>query len=158
MTLLPLFEWIGLTDIGLTIRDSMWLFPIIECVHLLALAMLGGSLIVVDLRLLGLGLKRHPVSYLSKQAYPWLIGSLLLMLVTGLLLASSETLKIYFSPPFWWKMRFLGVAILFTFTVRRTALRLEDIQLEPFRGKAIAVVSLVLWFSVGFSGRWIAFY
>ena len=158
MSLLPFFEWCGDTAVGIAIRDSIWLFPVIECVHLLALAMLGGAVLVVDMRLLGLGLRRHPVAQLARQTQPWLVGSLLVMLVTGVLLFTSETLRVYYSPPFWWKMRLLLLAILFTFTVRRNVVRSDDARLPPFVGKLVAVVSLSLWFGVGFSGRWIAFY
>ncbi len=158
MSLLPFFEWYGDTAVGITIRDSIWLFPVIECVHLLGLAMLGGAVLVVDMRLLGLGLRRHPVAQLAREAQPWLVGSLLVMLATGALLFSSETLRVYDSPPFWWKMRLLLLAMLFTFTVRRKVVRSDDASLPPFVGKLVAVISLSLWFGVGFSGRWIAFY
>ena len=80
------------------------------------------------------------------------------MLVTGVLLFTSETLRAYYSPPFWWKMRLLLLAMLFTFTVRRKVLRADDASGQPLFGKLVAVVSLSLWFGVGFSGRWIAFY
>ena len=158
MTFLPFFEWCGETAVGIAIRDSLWLFPVIECVHLLALAMLGGAVLVVDMRLLGLGLRRHPLAELAREAQPWLVGSLLVMLVTGVLLFTSETLRAYYSPPFWWKMRLLLLAMLFTFTVRRKVLRADDASGQPLFGKLVAVVSLSLWFGVGFSGRWIAFY
>ena len=158
MSLLPFFEWCGDTAVGIAIRDSIWLFPVIECVHLLGLAMLGGAVLVVDMRLLGLGLRRHPVAKLAREAQPWMVGSLLVMLVTGMLLFTSETLRVYYSPPFWWKMRLLLLAILFTFTVRRRVVRSDDANVPPFVGKLVAVVSLSLWFGVGFSGRWIAFY
>ena len=158
MSLLPFFEWCGGTAVGIAIRDSIWLFPVIQCVHLLALALLGGAVLVVDMRLLGLGLRRHPVAQLARDAQPWLVGSLLVMLTTGALLFTSETLRVYYSPPFWWKMRFLLVATLFTFSVRHNVVRSDAASRRPLVGKLVAVVSLGLWFGVGFSGRWIAFY
>lgn len=158
MSLLPFFEWCGDTAVGITIRDSVWLFPVIECVQLLGLAMLGGAVLVVDMRLLSLGLRRHPVAQLAREAQPWLVGSLLVMLVTGVLLFTSETLRVYYSPPFWWKLRLLLLAMLFTFTVRRKVVRSDEASLPPFVGKLVAVISLSLWFGVGFSGRWVAFY
>ena len=80
------------------------------------------------------------------------------MLVTGVLLFTSETLRVYYSPPFWWKLRLLLLAMLFTFTVRRKVVRSDEASLPPFVGKLVAVISLSLWFGVGFSGRWVAFY
>lgn len=75
MDLLPLFHWLEDTSIGAAIRDSLWLFPVIEAVHLLALALMGGAILVVDLRLLGFGLTSQPVAALAKNIQPWLVGA-----------------------------------------------------------------------------------
>ena len=158
MSLLDFFEWCEATTLGLAIRDSLWLFPVIESVHLLALALLGGAVLVLDLRMLNLGLRRQPAAHIARSAQPWLIGSLAMMLVTGVLLFTSESIKCYYSPPFWYKMRFLATAILFTFTVRRKVAAADAQRVGPVWGKLVALVSLGLWFGVGFSGRWIAFY
>lgn len=156
--LLPFFEWCEATTIGQAIRDSLWLFPVIESVHLLGLAMIGGALLVVDLRLLGFGLTHQPVAQLARSAHPWLVGSLAVMLTTGISLFLSESIRCYYSPPFWTKMELLLVAILFTFTVRRQVALADEKRVGPVWGRVVAFVSLALWFGVGFSGRWIAFY
>ena len=158
MSLLDFFEWCETTTVGLAIRDSLWLFPVIESVHLLALALLGGAVLVVDLRMLNLGLRKQSAAHIARGAQPWLIGSLATMLVTGVLLFTSESIKCYYSPPFWYKMSFLAVAILFTFTVRRKIAAADELRVGAVWGKLVALVSLGLWFGVGFSGRWIAFY
>ncbi len=157
MSLLPFFEWCEATAVGEAIRNSLWLFPIIESVHLLALALIGGAVLIVDLRLLGLGL-RQPVAQIARAAQPWLIGSLTVMLVTGIPLFLSESIKCYYSPPFWYKMTFLPLAITFAFTVRRKVAAADENRVGPLWGKLVGLVSLGLWFGVGFSGRWIAFY
>ena len=158
MSWLPFFEWCETTALGLAIRDSLWLFPVIESVHLLALGLLGGAVLVLDLRMLNLGLRRQSTIQIARQAQPWLIGSLTTMLLTGVLLFTSESIKCYYSPPFWYKMSFLATAILFTFTVRRKAAAADALRVGPIWGKLVALISLGLWFGVGFSGRWIAFY
>ncbi len=158
MSLLSFFEWCEDTAVGHAIRDSLWLFPVIESVHLLALALIGGAILVVDLRLLGLGLRSQPVAQLARDAQPWLIGGLVVMLSTGVLLFLSESIKCYYSPPFWYKMKFLLLALLFTSTVRRKVAAATETSVRPIWGKLVALVSLALWFGVGFSGRWIAFY
>ena len=155
MELLPLFQWFEATAIGTVVRESLWMFPVIQCVHLLALAMLGGALLVVDLRLLGLGLSAQPVAELARKVHPWLVGSLAAMIATGIPMFLSEALKCYYSPPFWYKMGLLAVAAIFAFTVRRRVLADGS---RSARSRLTAVVSLTLWFGVGFSGRWIAFY
>ncbi len=156
MSLLPYFEWCENSAVGGAIRGSLWLFPVIESFHLLALALIGGAILVVDLRLLGLGLRRQPVRLLAREAQPWLVGGLVVMVVSGILLFASEAIKCYYSPAFWSKMTFLFPAMVFTFTVRRRVAAAEA-GLRPWRGKLVAAVSLILWSGVGASGRWIGF-
>ena len=156
MDLLPLFQWLEATAIGTVVRESLWLFPVIQCGHLLALAMLGGTVLVVDLRLLGLGLRTQTPAALARQVHPWLVGSLAAMVGTGIPMFLSEALKCFYSPPFWYKMGFLLVAIIFAFTVRRRVLAGHGSR--PMVARLTAAISLALWFGVGFSGRWIAFY
>jgi hypothetical protein len=157
MSLLSFFEWCEQTAVGGAIRDSLWLFPVIESVHLLALALLGGAVLVVDLRLLGLVLRRQPVAELARDMEPWLLGGLSAMLATGALLFTSEAIKCYHSPAFWTKMQFLFPAILFTFSVRRLVTAAEERRVGPIWGKLVAVVSVTLWTVVGAAGRWIGF-
>jgi hypothetical protein len=155
MDLLPLFQWFEATAIGTVVRESLWMFPVIECVHLLALALLGGSVLVVDLRLLGLGLLGEPVDQLAQKMHPWMTGALIAMIVTGVPMFLSEALKCYYSPPFWYKMGLLVLAATFAFTIRKRVLTRHG---GPVLRRLAALVSLALWFGVGFSGRWIAFY
>ncbi len=158
MDLLPLFQWLEDTSIGAAIRDSLWLFPVIESVHLLALALIGGAILVVDLRLLGFGLKSQPVAALAENIHPWLVGGLVTMVLTGVPMFLSEAIKCYYSPPFWYKMSFLVVATLYTFGVRKRVAAADTAKVGPIWGRLTALASLGLWFCVGFSGRWIAFY
>lgn len=151
MELLPVFQWLEATAVGTTIRESLWLFPMIQCGHLLGLALLGGTVLVVDLRLLGWGLRGEPVAELAGKLQPWMVGALGVTVGTGVLMFLSEALKCYYSPPFWYKMGMLAVATGFAFTLRRRAVGLG-------RGRVTAVVSMGLWLGVGFAGRWIAFY
>src|SRR5918911_586356 len=104
MDLLPLFQWCEASTVGNAIRTSTWAFAVIESVHLLGLAAIGGAVLVVDLRMLGLGLKRQSVPELAREVQPWLGGSLIVMLVTGVALFLSESIKCYYSTPFWVKM------------------------------------------------------
>ena len=80
------------------------------------------------------------------------------MIATGIPLFLSESLRCYYSPPFWWKMQLLPIAILFTFTVRRRFVLSAGADSGAAWGKLVGLASLALWFGVGFSGRWIAFY
>ncbi len=152
----PLFQWFEATTIGTVVRESLWMFPLIQCIHLLSLALLGGVLLAVDLRLLGLGLRSQPAAALARQLRPWLIGALATIMGTGIPMFLSEAIKCYFSPPFFYKMGFLLLATLFTFTVRQRVLNAAPGP--PMVEKFTAMASMALWLGVGFSGRWIAFY
>ncbi len=157
MSLLPFFEWCYQSAIGETIRDSTWLFPLIEAFHLVGLGLTAGAVLIVDMRLLGVGLSRQPVALLSANVEPWLIGSLTLMLMSGSLLFLSESIKCYYSFPFWVKMTSLFLVLLFTFTVRRHVTRTGLTSDRPLLGRFVALISLGLWFGVAWGGRWIGF-
>ena len=155
--LFPYFEAFEGSAIGQTIRQSLWLFPVIEAVHLLGLAVIGGTILIVNLRLLGLGLRAMPVRTLARDTWPYMMASLLVMLATGTSLFLSEAVKCYYSQAFWFKMWSLGLAIVFTFTVWQSVVRKEDHEIKPLTAKLVALVSLALWFGVGAGGRWIGF-
>ena len=157
MSLLPLFEWCENAGVGQAIRISDWLFPVIGGFHLLGLCVIGGAILVVDMRLLGLGLRRQPIAELARDTRPFLLGSLAVMLVTGLLLFSSEAVKCYYSFAFWFKMTSLALAIIFTFTVRQRVTQTDDTRISPVKRKLVALISLALWSGVGWGGRWIGF-
>ncbi len=150
------FRWCESTLIGRAIADSVWAFPILEAVHLLGLCMLGGALLVVDLRLLGLGLTGQPVARLARYARPWLVASVAVMVLTGIPLFLSEAIKAYYNTSFWVKMCTLPFALAFTFAVRERVARRETDD-PGMVGRIVGAVSLALWFTVAAAGRWIGF-
>ncbi len=155
MDLFALFEACERTWLGEAIRQSVWLFPAIEAVHLLALALLGGAVLMLDLRLLGWGLTSPTPAQLERQTRPWLIAAVLGLVVTGGVLFLSEALKLYASTPFWIKAGALLTVLVYTFAVRNPfARRATAITLQS---RLIAVVSLLLWLTVAAAGRWIGF-
>lgn len=157
MSVLSFFAWCESSSVGEAIRDSRWLFPAIESVHLLGLAVIGGAVLVVNLRLLGFGVDRQPVTQLWRDTRPWLLGSLTIMVVSGLLLFTSEATKLYYHEAFWVKMTSLLLATLFTFTVLRKVALADQGRVSPFWNKAVALISILLWSGVGVGGRWIGF-
>jgi len=156
------FQWCDSTALGSTIRDSRFLFPIIESIHILALAVLLGSVIIVSLRLLGFGMTQRP----AREVYNTVSGlrnrALATMLVTGFMLFCSEANKCYENPPFWAKMIMLLLAIVFQYTVVRSVSRRDfttgRFQAGRVRAGMAACLSLLLWFGVGAAGRAIGFY
>ena len=153
--LLPFFEWCEASWLGDTIRQSAWMFPVIEAVHLLGLCLMGGALLVVDLRLLGIGLRSYPVAQLARDARPWFVASLVVMLSTGTALFLSESIKCYYNQSFWVKITTLPVAMVFTLAVRERVARAADVV--TLRTKLVGATSFGLWFVVAAAGRWIGF-
>jgi hypothetical protein len=151
-----LFEWCEATALGHVIRDSSWLFPVIEAVHLLGLCVLGGSLLVVDLRMLGLGLRRQTIAGLASDIRPWLLSSIAVMVATGTALFLSESVKCYYSQAFWLKISTMPIAVLFTLTVRQRVAMAGTLETTAVT-KLVALLSLALWFTVAAAGRWIGF-
>lgn len=156
MTILPWFEWMQGSWLGQTVHGSRWLFPLLESAHLLALSLLGGSLLLVDLRMLGVLLPDQPIAALARGVRPWLTRSLAVMALTGVPLLVSEAVKCSRIPAFWVKGAALPVAIAFLYGVREPVARDERTVTGP-RSRRIAVVSIVLWFTVAAAGRWIGF-
>ncbi len=151
--LLAFCEWCNASFFGSAIRDSVWLFPFVEIFHLLALATLGGTMLVLNLRLLGLRFPRDSVPDLAREFQPWIVGSIVVLLVSGFLLFSTEAVKMYGNWAFQLKMLFLLLAIIFTFTFhRRAILAVETPSSRPWR-RVAAVVSILLWTGVGLGGR-----
>lgn len=157
MSVLQFFTWCEQGFLGEAIRDSKWLFPVIESCHLLGLAVIGGASLLVNLRLLGFGIARQPAAQLWRDTRPWLLASLTVMIISGLLLFTSEATKLYYHDAFWVKMSSLLLSIVFTFTaVRKVALAAPE-RVSPAWSKLVAVISIVLWSGVGMGGRWIGF-
>ena len=149
------FDALEQTWIGQTIKESLWYFPAIEAVHLLGLAMLGGAILVVDLRMLGFGMRNQPVASITRSAQPWLVAAITVLLATGIPLFLSEAVKCYYNTSFWVKMIALAVGLVFTFAVRnRVALSGTASNLTY---RLVAVFSMSVWFVVAAAGRWIGF-
>jgi hypothetical protein len=153
MSLLPFFEWLENLAISTVIRESIWAAAIINVMHLLALVILAGAILMVDLRLLGRGVSAQPLAQVAREARPWLIGALLAMLLTGLPQVLSTAIKQYYSPFFWTKMEILAIAVLFTFTVRQRIALADEGRVRPIWRKAVALVSMALWTGVAIEGR-----
>ncbi len=155
MDLLAFAEWCESTGLGQIVRESVWLFPVIEAAHLLGLSLLGGVVLIVDLRLLGAGLVGAPAALLARQLRPWLTAAVVTMIATGVLLFLSEAVKCYYSQAFWVKIITFPIAIAFTYAVRQRVAEADTTS----RGLAVltATASLSLWFVVAAAGRWIGF-
>ena len=156
--ILSFCHWCNNSFFGHGIRNSAWLFPFVEIFHLLALGVLGGTILLLNLRLVGLRFRDEPVSELAQDVRPWMLGSLAVMLVSGFFLFCTEAVKMYDSAAFHFKMIFLLLAIVFTFTIHRKLVTADDARFSRFWRAVAAVVSLILWACVGLGGRAIGYY
>lgn len=152
------FQWLERTSLSVSINESLWLFAVIEAVHLLALAVIGGAVLAVDLRLLGFAFQKQRVAEIARVMQPWLIWSLIGMLVTGFVLfISLAASKYYVHDYFWVKMYFLAAAIVFSFTIRHRVIMGDDARANSAFAKLVALVSLFLWSGVGLAGKAIGY-
>jgi hypothetical protein len=158
MSLQPLFQWIEGTALAVAINNSTYAFALIESVHLVALAVIGGAVLIVDLRMFGVGFKNQSVAAVATAARPWLIGSLGLIVLTGYLLFSSLAAgKYYWNIAYWWKMYFLLAAIVYTFAVRQPFALRRATSAPAGVVRLVGGVSIFLWLGVAVLGRAIGF-
>ena len=131
-----------------------WIFPAIQSVHFIGFAVSIGSIAMVDLRLLGFGMKRQAPAELAADLNRWTLLGIAMMLVTGFLMFSTDAVTYHNNPSFQIKMTSLMVALVFHFTIRRWAVRPGT---GPVGAKLAAGASLLLWTTVLMAGRMIAF-
>jgi hypothetical protein len=156
MSLLEFCESVEYSGLLIAMRGLWWFFPVVATIHLLGLAVVGGAVLLVDLRLLGFGVRSQPAAQLVLDAERWLVGSLAVMLFTGLLLWMCFATKYYYLAFFWVKLAALLLVIAFTFTIRRRV-AMNETSVSPLVSKLVAVTSLSLWTTVALGGRWIGF-
>ncbi len=152
-----LFAALGQSALGHYMQTSVWGFAVIETIHLLALAVLGGSVLIIDLRLLGIVFQQESTRTISRGLLRLVVGSLLIMILSGVALLSEEAMKCYYSPAFRWKMALLATVVTFWLTLHRKALQQADSNPPTLWSRAVAVLSLALWLGVGIAGRAIGF-
>ena len=153
MSLQPFFLWMQEHAISAYILNQTWFSPIAQVIHLVALAVFAGAVLVVDLRLLGVGLTRVPLAKVSEDAMPWMVWGLVALLITGWPSVMSTAMKQYYSPFFWWKMELLVLGLIFAFTVRRRLARMDEATLGPVWPKAAGMFSIAVWTGVAVGAR-----
>jgi hypothetical protein len=141
---------------GSWFKNARWFFAIDETFHIMALGMLIGTLVIVDLRLLGFGMRRQSVAQLARFLGPWTLLGVTSMIVTGVPLFMSEAVKLSRSSPFFYKMLFLICAVTLHFTLHRKATA-SSASPNSGLGKLAASLSLICWLGVALAGRAIAF-
>lgn len=139
------------------VRDSKYGMPAVQSFHLMGLTILLTTVLLLDLRLAGLGMRDYGLSWLARQLKPWTLGAFTVVILSGLLMFFATPGKYIGSRPFRLKMALLCLALLFHFGVLRRFTAADSAARPRAVNVIVACVSLALWFGVGWAGRAIAF-
>jgi hypothetical protein len=161
MYLTRFLQWLDATQFSLWMRGSIWAEPIVETIHVLTLTLFLGFAVLLDLRLLGVCMRKRRVSEVIGQFNPYLVGGFAVMIISGVLLFSGDPLSFYSTTFFKVKMILLVFAglnvLIFNATIGRKVAEWDLAAKTPQAAKIAAVVSLVLWVAIVAAGRAIAY-
>ena len=156
-----LFEWVQAFPSSIAIRESLDLYSWILVSHVVSMSTFGGLVLMMDLRLLGIGNLRTPFSQVHRTLFPWQMFAMVCSAVTGLVLVYTEPMRFYGNFLFWIKvvlMMMAGVnALAFHRTTYLTVARWDIDPVLPVGAKVAGAVGLTLWAAVVISGRLIAY-
>ena len=158
-SLLPFFEWLKYSSwigyLGITYGS---IYATIQAVHLISMAIIGGTVLVTDLRLLGVLLKDIPSETITKGTHQCFKYSLSVAIATGIFCAAGVADKVYYMSVFWIKMLALLVGSCFMFFIKQPLLNSRShSEIDPWILRILAVASITIWFTVAATGRWIGF-
>ena len=157
MEVIAFFEWLDTSPLAAISKAYGGLFAVVQMFHLLALAMLGGAVLLADLRLLGILMRDVPSEVVVRDTQRWFNIALVVIVLSGVFMSSAVAMKLYYNEMFWAKMAGLGFGVAFVYGIRGPLLRHKHETINPWSLKAIAVTSLLVWFTVAAAGRWIGF-
>jgi Family of unknown function (DUF6644) len=160
-TLLSFCQWLGDTSFSIGIRESTWVYPVIESVHVLSLCVFVGLLVLWDLRLVGITLKRVAVSEVWSWLIPWITLGAALMVISGVLLFASDPVKFYGNIFFRLKAAGLFLALInaiaFHLGVERHLPDWDTAAVTPRAARLAGGVSIGLWAFIVLTGRFVAY-
>jgi hypothetical protein len=144
------FEWCEHSPVGDFMRSSGAVFPIVESIHLIGLALFVGTLLLTDMGLLGLGMRRQPAYQVAAALAPWTWRGFALLMITGPVMFTAQAAKWHDNPVFWMKMLVLIIATGFQWSVRKRITSAQPCKL-------IGALSLILWISTGLLSKMMEF-
>lgn len=151
-------EWLQGTSLALFISET-W-FPLVESLHVIAVAIVAGTIFIVDTRLFGFASAKLPFTYVSDRLLPWTWGAFTGSVLTGTLMFIGNAVSYYENTPFRMKMLLLvlaGLNMLFFQWVTFRGVAAWDSERPPAAARAAGIVSITLWCGVIGFGRWIGF-
>jgi hypothetical protein len=153
----PFFEWLENSALGEMAKSYGGVYAMAQSLHLMSLALLGGTVLVTDLRLFGVVLRDVPSEVIAEGAHRWFKLALLAVILSGIFMVAGVATKAYFNEFYWAKMIALAVGIGFVFAIKRPLLSTAHAQIRPWLLKLVAGASITVWFTVAACGRWIGF-
>jgi hypothetical protein len=157
----PFADWLSNTALSKTLQDQAWVVPTSQSIHIIAVSVVFGSAVMINLRLLGVGRSGRSVSQLSDTLIPWMWRGLAVLLFTGLIQTITEPVRQFVTPMFWAKMIMIIVVAtmtaLYANAVRRHASQWDIAASRPVRAKAFAILSTLLWLAIIVCGRFIGY-
>jgi hypothetical protein len=155
-------EWLRDTALAQKIQESAVAFPWLECVHVVAIALVLGVIMIVDLRLLNVASRSYRVTRLMRTLLPLTWAAFAVALVTGSLLFLSQPTKYLLTVPFQIKMGLLALAglnmaIFHVWTQRGIAVWDDGVAAIPLSARLAGLISIILWVGIAFAGRFIGF-
>lgn len=157
MTISQFGDWLYTTPLSTLIRETTWVIPNVQSVHIVAIAVVVGSALVTELRMAGVLATDRPVAAVLRRYLPWMKWALLVLLVTGLVLIVAEPGRTLGNAVFWTKMALVAGASLVTLTARRQRAAINEGEAEADGGKVLSWLMLGVWGAVIFCGRFIAY-
>ena len=154
-------EQIANSELSRTLQDALWVVPVSQSIHIIALSVLFATMLMISLRLLGVGSAGRSVSQLANSSLPWMWRALLVLLLTGLLQTVIEPVRQFITPIFWIKMLLVAVLALmtrwFSRTVRANASVWDSPTTRPAQARVFAIASIIGWSTVIVFGRFIGY-
>jgi len=155
------FEWVNEFPTSIAIRESLYGYPTILTTHVIGMCLFMGLIVMMDLRLAGIGNTKTPFSEIQRRTFPWQVAGMTVSSVTGFLLFYGQPMRFYSNVFFWIKavmMVLAGLnALVFHYTAYGSVSKWDTKAATPFGARLAGVVSLALWAGVVLSGRLIAY-
>ena len=161
MALRSLFETINTMESSIALRESQYVFPWLVVSHVLSMCLFAGTILMMDLRLLGVGNMQTPFSQVQRRLFPWQLAGMVLSSITGLTLVFGNPMNYFANIIFWTKMFAMGIAglnaLAFHFITEYSLIDWDAGVTPPFAAKLAGGLSVVLWAIVVLAGRLIPY-
>jgi hypothetical protein len=157
----PFADWLATTRLSELFQNQLWIVPTSQSIHIISVCLVFTSAIMIDLRLLGVGVRGRSISQLCGTLVPWMWGGLCVLLLTGAIQTIAEPVRQFVTPAFWAKMVMILIVVAMTSTfvrkVRISAARWDEAGARPANARAFAISSSLLWIMIIVCGRLIGY-